>query len=64
MYIDERTAPMNNAPRVLSTGTDAGMVDRSLEREDKSQESALGRNIRDSEKRSQASGRRRTGTVD
>ena len=52
-YIDERTVPMNNAPRVLSTGIDAGMVDGSQKRDNKSQESALGRNIRDSEKRSQ-----------
>jgi hypothetical protein len=25
-YIDERTVPMNNEPRVLSTGINAGMA--------------------------------------
>ncbi len=31
-HIDERTVPMNNAPRVLCTGINAGMADKSQER--------------------------------
>ena len=30
--MDERIVPMNNAPRVLFTGTDAGMATKSQER--------------------------------
>lgn len=32
-YAAEKTVPMNNAPRVLSTGINAGMADESQERE-------------------------------
>jgi hypothetical protein len=32
-YVAERIVPMNNAPRVLSTGIDAAMEDKNQERE-------------------------------
>ncbi len=42
-HIDERTAPMNNAPRVLCTGINAGMADKSQERENKNRQQRKGR---------------------
>jgi hypothetical protein len=32
-YIDERIVPMNNAPRVLSRGINAGMAEKDLNKE-------------------------------
>ena len=40
-YMDERTVPMNNAPTVLSTGNNAGIVDNQ-EWENKSRQKYMG----------------------
>ncbi len=42
-HIDERTVPMNNAPRVLCIGINAGMANKSQERESKSRQQRKGR---------------------
>jgi len=46
-HIDERTVPMNNAPRVLCTGVSAGMADKSQERENKDRQERKGRKAAD-----------------
>ncbi len=42
-HIDEKTVPMNNAPRVLCTGINAGIADKSQERENKNGQQRKGR---------------------
>ena len=42
-HMDERMVPMNNAPRVLCIGINAGMGDKSQERENKNGQQRKGR---------------------